>query len=235
MNVSDFIHSSKELASVKGYYVSADDFLMAYTKLNDIEKKSLVLHYIMDNSPFAFTNIYQKPILYEQIKQYISHILDVNISHIKLIGSTKTGFRMDTEDYGAVYSKTSDLDFMIIDDRLFSVLQSEFYIWENAYLKEKSIEPKNENEKKYWDYNKTILQRSIGLGFIDTKFMPNRTDLLPTNSKVNNTMSLVVRNLKSQYGFITKGASMRVYNNTNSYYCQQVRNIEAIIKTYKGK
>lgn len=230
MNVGDFIYKSKVLSDVKGYYIAADEFLKAYSKLSDIEKKSLVLHYIMDNSPFAFTDIYEKPLLFEQVRQYISHILDVDVNHIKLIGSTKTGFKMDSKYYGMPYSKASDLDFMIIDGNLFSDIAKEYDVWRNAYIDDGILKPRTDYEKKCWDDNVVALRRSIGLGFVDTYKMPNRQEYLPVNTKVNSTMSNIVRNLKTHHGFCAKAASMRVYKNVDCYYCQQNRNIEAILK-----
>ena len=230
MNVGDFIYKSSPLSGVKGYYITADDLLNAYTKLSDIEKKSLVLHYIMDNSPFAFTDIYEKPLLFEQVRQYISHILVVDMNHIKLIGSTKTGFKMDSKNYVLPYSKASDLDFMIIDEALFLSLAKEYDVWRNAYLDDSILKPRTDYEKKCWDDNMVTLRRSIDLGFVDTYKMPNRQEYLPVNTRVNNTMSNVVRNLKMYHGFCAKTASMRVYKNVDCYYCQQNRNIEAILK-----
>lgn len=230
MNVGDFIYKSKELSKIKGHYANPDEFLEAYAKFTVIERKSLVMHYIMDNSPFAFTMVYEKPLIFEQVRQYISHLLDIDVNHIKLIGSTKTGFRMDSKDYGTPYSKASDLDFMIIDKNIFSTLADEFDVWKNAYQEDGTLNPHSEFERGCWDDNMRTLPITIGLGFIDTYKMPNRNDYLPVNSKVNNTMSNIVRNLKSQHGFSTKGASMRVYRDFESYFCQQNRNIEEILK-----
>ena len=49
MTISDFIYSSKALSKVKGKYIQADVILKAYSALDDIERRSLVYHYIMDN------------------------------------------------------------------------------------------------------------------------------------------------------------------------------------------
>lgn len=234
MNVGDYIRKSEILSNVKGFYIKSEDLLRAYPKLSNIEKKSLVLHYIMDNSPFAFTDVYELPLLFEQVRQYISYILDVDVNHVKLIGSTKTGFKMDTINYGASYSKTSDLDFMIIDERLFSTLKEEFEVWRRIYVEDRGLMPNNDREKECWDNNIAHLPQNIDRGFLDTKLMPNRQQYLPMNSKVNNAMYMITRNLKSQYGFETKGASMRVYKNVDSYFNQQMRNIEAILKARRG-
>lgn len=230
MNVGDFIRKSKALASVKGYYIKPEEFLQAYANLSYIEKKSLVLHYLMDNSPFAFTDVYEKPLLFEQVRQYISHILNVDVNHVKLIGSTKTGFKMDSKNYGMPYSKASDLDFMIIDEGLFDKLVYEFGVWKNAYQVDGSIQPKNDTEKGYWDESMIKLPNNIAMGYLDTYKIPNRPEFLPVNSRVNNTMSNVVRNLKIHHGFSTKMASMRVYKDVDCYFCQQNRNIESIMK-----
>ncbi len=229
MNVGNFIRKSKTLASVRGYFIKPEDFLKAYSNLSDIEKKSLVLHYIMDNSPFAFTEVYEKPLLFEQVRQYVSYILDVNVNHVKLVGSTKTGFKLDSENYGKPYSKASDLDFMIIDESLFKILAKEFDMWKKAYIDDSSMKPHNDKEKTYWNENMVSLRRTIGLGFVDTYKMPNRQEFLPINSKVNNTMANVVRNLRAYHDFSTKKASMRVYKDFDSFFYQQNRNIEYIM------
>lgn len=230
MNVGDFIYKSKTLSKIRGHYVDPNDFLSAYAQFSIIERKALVYHYIMDNSPFAFTEVYEKPLVFEQVRQYISYILDVDVNHIKLIGSTKTGFRMGNQDYGTSYTKDRDLDFMIIDEPLFNKLAQEFPVFKKAYKDNGILKPRSDKEKEYWDEHMVIVPRAINLGFIDTNKMPNRNDLLPVNSKVNNTMSMVVRNLKSEHGFGTKKASMRVYKDIDSYFCQQNRNIEALLR-----
>lgn len=230
MNVSNFIYSSKALAKVKGQYIAPEDFLKYYSKLDDIERKSLVYHYIMDNAPYAFNEVYEKPLLFEQVKQYIAHVIGIDINHIKLIGSTKTGFRMDKNDYGTPYSKISDLDFMIIDEKVFLDLAYEFKTWKEAYLEKGELLPKNDTEKMYWEENiNRTLPFTINLGFIDTKFLPNRSSHLPLNAQINNTMSNVTRRLKDKHGFTTKGSSVRIYKDVDSFYCQQCRNIDAII------
>lgn len=230
MNVGDFIYNSKPLSKFKGHYVTPEEFLKAYNKFSIVERKSLVLHYIMDNSPFAFTMVYEKPLIFEQVRQYISYILDVDVNNIKLIGSTKTGFSMGYHNYGTPYTKDRDLDFMIIDEVLFSKLKIEFDVWQKAYINDSIIKPRTAYEKKCWDDNVVTLRRSIGLGFVDTYKMPNRQEYLPVNTKVNNTMSNVVRNLKKHHGFCAKMASMRVYKDFDCYFCQQNRNIEALLK-----
>ncbi len=230
MNVSDFIYKSKALASFKDHYVDSEEFLKAYASFNIFERKSLVLHYIMDNSPFAFTVVYEKPLIFEQVRQYISYILDVDINNIKLIGSTKTGFSMGNDNYGTPYTKDRDLDFMIIDESLFTKLKAEFVIWQKAFLEDGTMIPRNDREKLFWDDHMEKLPKAFGCGFIDTYKMPNRNDYLPINSKVNNTMSMVLKNLKTHHGFSTQKASMRVYKDIDCYFFQQNRNIESLLK-----
>ena len=230
MTISDFIYSSKALSKVKGKYIQADVFLKAYSALDDIERRSLVYHYIMDNSPFAFTEVYEKPLLFEQIRQYLSTILDVDVNHVKLIGSTKTGFKMDATAYGADYRKESDLDFMIIDGSLFDKIADEFEIWKEAYVEKHEMLPKSDYERKCWDDNISKLPLNLNYGFVDTYKIPNRPSILPITQKINNSMSLVVQKLQAHHGFLTKHASMRVYRDIDSFYCQKCRNIDAIMR-----
>ena len=228
MTASDFIYSSAILAEITRRYIPSGDFLKYYSILDDIERRSLVYHYIMDNTPFAFEEIFKKPLLFEQIKQYISHIVEVDINHVKLIGSTKTGFRMDKDDYGASYKEDSDLDFMIIDQGLFEKLEKEFSKWAKAY-KDGEMKPRNDVEASYWKENiYRLLPRTINYGFLDTNKMPNR-ELLTLTKRINNTMYNVVSKLRSSHGLKVTKASMRVYRDVDSFYCQQCRNIDTII------
>lgn len=231
MNVGDFIYNSKTLSSFKDHYVKPEEFLKAYEKFSILERRSLILHFIMDNSPFAFAMVYEKPLLFEQVRQYISYMLDVDVNNIKLIGSTKTGFSMGGDNYGTPYTKDRDLDFMIIDAKLFKNLETEFGIWQRAYQRDGTMKPNNNREKGFWDDHMINLPRSFSWGFIDTYKMPNRNTFLPLTSKVNNTMSMVVRNLKIKHGFCTQIASLRVYKDFECFFCQQNRNIEAILKS----
>lgn len=235
MNVGDFIKGSETLSRVKGYYVNPNDILELYNKLDMIERRSLVYHYIMDNSPYAFTMVYEEPLLFEQVRQYISHVLGVEINHIKLIGSSKTGFCMDSKHYGREYVKGCDLDFLIIDENLFSVLEKEFYVWKQLYVDDLELHPKNDREKKYWDANIRLLPGNLRRGFVDTSKMPNRPKYLPVNSKVNNTMYYVNYSLETQYGFVRPHSSVRVYKNVNSFFEQLNRNICAILNCIPDK
>lgn len=234
MNVGDFIKGSEALSGVKGYYVSPDDILELYNKLDMIERRSLVYHYIMDNSPYAFTMVYEEPLLFEQVRQYISHVLDVEINHIKLIGSSKTGFCMDSRHFGREYVKGRDLDFLIIDENLFSALEKEFQVWKKSYIDDRILKPSN-NEKKYWDDNIKLLFMNLERGFVDTNKMPNRPNFLPINSKVNNTMYCISRSLETQYGFEKPHASVRVYKDVDCFFSQQNLNIRTIMDRILSK
>lgn len=230
MNVGDFLYKSKKLEEVQGYYITPDSLRNLYPVLDDLQKKSFVYHYIMDNSPYGFVEVMKRPLLFEQIRQYISHILDVDINHIKLIGSTKTGFAMDSKNYGRPYAIGRDLDFTIIDSELFGKMKEEFNIWKNAYV-QGVLNPK-EKEKVYWDEHLDLLPLNLAKGFIDAKKLPNRS-LLPVTCKINQTMSLIVKKLYDIFSINIKSASVRIYDTIDDFYAQQNRNIMSIIKVHE--
>lgn len=156
MNISKYLKISDESKSIKSIYISSDVFKRCYENLMDFEQRSLISHVIVNNIPFVFKDI---PLLYEQIIQYLSDLLNIESGCIKLIGSAKTGFSVSPfPDYGKLFSDNSDLDFTIISETLFNQLCREYVSWRDAYS-HNTISPKTDTEKKYWDCNVLLLKK----------------------------------------------------------------------------
>ena len=117
MNIKKYLNISKVCMEINSTYTSPEIFKKCYTSLEGIEQKSLITHVIIKNIPYLFRD---KPLLFEQIIQYLSDSLDIEGESIKLIGSAKTGFSVSPPPcYGKKFSDKSDLDFTIINNTLF--------------------------------------------------------------------------------------------------------------------
>lgn len=215
---------SSESVKINSFYISPEGFKEHYGKLTGFEQKSLISHIIINNTPFVFKDI---PLLYEQIRQYMSDLLDVELDSIKLIGSAKTGFSISpSPNYGRIFSETSDLDFTIINEVVFGKLCKEYEAWKTAYSN-KDILPKPGKETKYWDDNIVLLKRNIDRGFIDTYKIPNR-DMCPVTKSINNAMYLIPLKLDEYYNIKVSKASVRVYKSYNLFRQQLKLNTDRI-------
>ena len=105
VDIRDYINLSETANSINNSYSVPADFKDYYNNIDNNEKKSLVRHFIVNNIPFAFKD---KPILYEQITQYLADKLNISPTEVKLIGSAKTGFSISPlPDYGRTFGQHS--------------------------------------------------------------------------------------------------------------------------------
>lgn len=194
-----------------------------YFKIGDTERLSLVNFLIISNFCFAFKI---KPLVYEQITQYIADKFNINKSSIVLIGSARTGFAIDPQNYGRKFSENSDLDFAIIDKTLFENSVVDFKHWK---FKSDNKEYDESEKNRYWSDNQTNLKHQIKRGFIDTYKIPNFQEF-KTTQQVNQSLSLIVINLKKYQNIVVKEASARIYKDWNIFNKQLRLNIEQVLK-----
>jgi len=216
VKISDYLHVSQDCKNVKMLYITPELFKEYYNKLEGYERYSLLSHIVIKNIPFVFKDT---PLLFEQIIQYLSSLLDLEYDDVKLIGSAKTGFSVSPEpDYGKMFSSKSDLDFTIINEKLFCKLENEYNSWKEAY-NNNLITPKD-SEKHFWDLNIPHLQKTITRGFVDTNKIPTR-EICPYIQKINNAMYLIKVKLEEYHNIVISRASVRVYKDHNSF-CKQL-------------
>lgn len=225
-DIRDYITLSKIATEISSTYSIPDDFKSYYKSIDYKEKKSLVRHFIVNNIPFAFK---EKPMLYEQITQYIADKFYISPTEVKLIGSAKTGFSISPlPDYGRNFGEHSDLDFSIVNEKLFESLEDEFNNWSNLFTT-KQIQPNNETEETYWYQNLDSGERQLKRGFIDTHFIPNRYSF-PTTQKINNSLWLIKKHIDDKHGIKVKKVSASFYKNWNSFSGRLNTNTENVMK-----
>lgn len=226
VDIQSYINLSATATSINGILTNPKKFSEDFKNIYDSEKKSFLRHYIINNSPYLFKT---NPILFEQLTQYLADKLEINPSGVKLIGSAKTGFSISNPpDYGKPFRPESDLDFSVINEDIFNSLEEEFKSWAIQYV-DKSIFPKNDRSKVFWDNNLyEVPKYQLKNGFIDTYKIPNYTEFLVAQ-KINSALSLIVINLKTKYAIEVKGASARVYRSWNTFTKQLNLNTEKIL------
>lgn len=226
ISIQDYINISDPASKIKCLYTNPDDFRIKYLSVEDNEKYAYLYHYIINNVPFAFKEM---PILFEQLVTYLADKFHIAPSNIRLIGSAKTGFSISTDKYGDAYlDGLKDLDFTIIDERVFDKLKDEFESWVEDY-KNNVVAPKNLREREFWNSNKNVvIPSNIERGFIDIHKVPSYK-MYNTFYNLRNTMYLIHINLKNKHSIDTKYASARVYKDWNSFIAQLKINTDSVL------
>lgn len=226
VDIRDYLNLSKTASSITNSFSVPTDFKSYYKTIGNNERRSLVRHFIVNNVPFAFKD---KPILYEQITQYIADKLQITPTEVKLIGSAKTGFSISPlPDYGKTFGQHSDLDFSIVNEELFNTLEDEFTDWADKF-KQKQILAFNSTEEGYWYQNLDSCPRQLNNGFIDTKFIPNR-NIFAMTSKINNSLFFIKKYLAETHNIKVKKASASIYRNWFSFAGRLNRNTDSVMK-----
>lgn len=221
-NIINYLQTSEECEKPLEQITTSDFLKKNYFNLNDTERKSLLNFLIISNFCHAFK---VKPLIYEQITQYIADKFKIKKNQIILLGSARTGFAIDPTNYGRKFSENSDLDFAIIDSTLFENCVNDFKLWKR---KTKNNEYEEKQKNKFWNDNQTNLNHQIKKGFIDTYKIPNFIEFT-TTQQINHSLSLVVLNLENLQRIKVKEASARIYKDWDTFQRQLKINIEHVL------
>lgn len=225
VGIGKYLYRSPMVESVNSTYLSSAQFLDLYRSASsEVERKLLLRHVIRFNTPYVFKDC---PLVYEQIRHYLSELLEIEVADVMLIGSAKTGFSMSTAEYGKGFSEKSDLDFTIVSSRVFEALKEEYGIWREKYMNG-IVMPRNETEQKYWDGNLSVIQRNISRKFIDSNKLPNR-ECCPKTKLINDAMYRITVKIKEKFGISVSHASVRIYSDLNAFYDQFKLNTDYLI------
>ncbi len=227
VNILNYFNLSEPSERITNIYATPDDFKDFYHAISENEKRSVIRHFIINNVPYAFK---EKPILYEQLVQYLADKLQISTNDIKLIGSAKTGFSVSPlPDYGRRFGQHSDLDFSIINEDIFFSLEREFNNWADQY-NNKTIFPNNARQESFWNSNLYEVPRyQLKNEFIDTYRIPNWSQFSMAKN-INNSLALIAINLKNIHSLEIKQASVRVYKSWGSFSRKVNQNIDIVMK-----
>lgn len=152
------------------YYLSSNNIIDLLTSVSEPEKFAVIHQWLSEGIPQAFI---RSPLLYESTRKCLSQKLGAHPKQLTLIGSGRIGFSMANNNFGTEFSENSDLDFSLVSLDMFQKLVKEFNEWRHKYLN-KSMNPINPNEERYWEDNAKRLPNNIERGFIDHYKIPIR-------------------------------------------------------------
>ncbi len=225
VNIGDYIRLSDTAFNIADVYTNPKDFFTNFSNIHYSERDSFLRHSLINNVPYVFK---LKPLLFEQITQYLADNLNISPSGIKLIGSGKTGFSISPPpNYGNPFTANSDLDFSIISESLFLNLKGEFESWADQF-EEGILVPQNKKQETYWPQNLDNCTKTLKRGFIDTYKIPSHKQFIMVQT-LQNSLYLIQNKLEKVYNIHIKKASVRVYKNWNSFVTQLKLNTESVL------
>ena len=210
---------SKTAKGVTDYFIKPDHFLQIYKEDVEIEWNSVLYHYLFDNVPYAFKNI---PLLYNNVKQYLAARLDIHTDNIRMVGSAQLGFSLAPDKYGKMYNDNSDLDLVVVNEKMFKEISDEAMRWREDF-KNGDVKPDKNYKQIHWDDNYTRIPINIGRGFVDVFKVPG-FERYPRVKNVYDVMSQLKRDLKAYQVFKIACSSIRIYKDIASYYAQVILN-----------
>ncbi len=223
MSLKNFFELSPLAKEIK-LHVHPQEFINLILTDENQEAEGVINQYVIDNLPYCFK---EYPILYAKIKKLISTKLDIPYESVFLIGSAKTGFSIDPKHYGTLFSRDSDLDFAIVNNKLFEKLKLEANEWMEDY-KSGKINPTSYMERIYWNGNLKILSKCESIGFIDENKIPRKSQY-PLSMEIGNLMFQIQKNLEDFKYLYVKKSSARIYKDFPSFHSQTLLNIHRVI------
>lgn len=125
---------------------------------------TLYLH-VIEGTPYIFRN---HPERYQFFRSRISSALDTPMKNIVIVGSARMGFSLNPYHIGREFSKTSDVDIVVVSARLFDM----------AWLELIRLQPK-------W-YNLTPPEREMVEEHVKLVYWGNiRPDRLPGTTQIS--------------------------------------------------
>lgn len=206
-------------------YPSSSDFLKAGGELDEFGKKILIRGFITEGIPRVFQGA---PLYYEDLRELIARDFSIPPKDIFLVGSARLGYSLASKKYGKIMSKNSDLDFVIVSPLFFEKIIKVFKKWEGDF-KKGMVNPKNKKEEKYWKDNLKSVPGNIRRGFIDVIKIPSYYTLPRNVIKMCDFIEKEVNKYNTNGIFEISKVSIRVYKEWNSFFEQNVLNLNYVI------
>lgn len=215
--------------NLRGSYPTPQEIKDAFFTANEEERFGIIRLWITEGIPHAFKN---EPLLYEEIRQFISTGVNVHSKEVTLVGSGRIGYSLKKEVWGRPFTNKSDLDFTIISNVLYSKLVNDFQKWVGD-IESKKLKPKTANELKAWLGSIDVVNRNIPKGFIYTKNLLPYSEY-PTVRKCYSTMNMLQERLsKTNNAPNVSDASIRVYSDWKSCIRQLNINFKTALDLWK--
>ncbi len=223
---------SPECRTLKDQYPPPEVLARIGPKLSEREKHGFFRLWVSEGIPFAFREL---PMLYEAVREGLGDRLRVHPKKITLIGSARLGYSLaSSPSYGRAYDANSDLDFVLVSDRLLSDLANNFWQWK-ADFEEGRVRPATPEQERYWPANAANVPSNLRRGFIDGNKVPYMFRY-STAQQIGETMSWVKRKLGKTPGAPpARRASIRIYLNWDSLAGQFFRTFQYMLSSLRPK
>lgn len=218
-NVSTYCHNLKNI-----HYPPLSLLHGLKENLTSQEMKDFLKLYFTEGIPFAFK---QNPIIFEQMKGWLSKQIDVDSKQITIIGSARIGLSLNPKKWGKPFSDHSDLDFIIVNFELFKKYIADFQLYaEHINDKLKKRIPIRQIELA----NIETMANTIDRGFIDSNKIPNDGKYI-TGHKLYDVLSHLLKRLnKTENCPHPRDASIRIYKDWNACTEQLYKNYNFAFK-----
>jgi hypothetical protein len=207
-------------------FPAAEEVAIALSTMAREDRFAFVRLWMSEGVPYCFAH---NPWLYEDLREWLAESLGVHPKEVTLIGSGRFGFSMSSRpQFGRLFSAESDLDLSAVSSELFSRLSAEYLKWRDDFEAGR-VQPRNENEARYWRQNIREVPSKLKRGFIDPYATPN-LEQFPVTRSVSDLMWRVPIRLKaSSGGFLVRRASLRVYDSWRAFVAQMRINLDYLI------
>lgn len=186
------------------------------------DRHAIARLWLSEGIPFAFREC---PALYEAVRGWFAHQVDVHPKEVTLIGSARIGFSLAPDSLGRAFGDRSDLDLTVISEPLFNRVRSAFEAWAHDYG-HGTVNPRNDQERSYWNSNLEFGRRNIPKGFMDPNKIP-LWDRYPIAQRVLHSCWLLREKLlRTEGGPAVREASVRVYRDWYAFIRQLTLNLK---------
>jgi hypothetical protein len=195
-----------------------------------LDRLALLRLWISEGIPFAFRS---RPMIYEAAREWMAARLQVDPKSVTLIGSGRIGYSLSPmPKYGRKFDQNSDLDFSVIDHKLFSRVVSDYFAWEADFDLGRA-RPSNPAQDRFWRENLKRLPENIVRGFIDPYKIPS-WNRYRSVVDVQQTLFLLGERLKAtSEAPNVKLVTLRVYKDWRSFYGQMSLNLSLTVASLR--
>ncbi len=215
---------SPALAPLREVYPSADAVLTAAREGDRDARYAIARLWLSEGIPYSFR---ERPGVYEALRRWLAHRLDVHAKEITLVGSGRQGFSLSPGTHlGRPFGSHSDLDFTVVRQSLFERLEASFARWDADYIGG-GVAPRHERERQLWEANRQSVPSGLARGFID----PHKIPIWKRYPEAQ----MIAQALYEAYGKLKATAdapavrrlSVRVYRDWDCFVRQMAMNLES--------
>lgn len=202
----------------------SNEFIQCLSGSANIDRLKVARLWMTEGCPSAFKNC---PAVYEDLRGWLGSRLGVHAKEITLVGSARLGYSLSPKEFGRAFGPGSDLDLLVVSEKLFLAKSAEFLAFVEDYRRG-DVQPRNVMEEKFWPENAANIPRNIRAGFLHVDRIP-RLDRYPLVQSIADLMWRCKAKLDATAGAPNvKRISVRIYQNWESCVNQIALNLKLL-------